>query len=105
MIWYELQTVWKNNFRKSYLRQRKDRIGGKGYSIVIMNDDFEISETTVESFLKSTPKAVRFFIDRHAACVGCGFARFCTLKDVINTYQLDEKLFLEELAKIAVQKI
>ena len=105
MIWCELQTVWKNNFRKASLRQRKDKIGGKGYSIVIMNDDFEISETTVENFLKSTPKAVRFLIDRHAACVGCGFARFCTLKDVINTYQFDEKLFLEELAKIAVQKI
>ena len=87
------------------MRWRKDRIGGKGYSIVIMNDDFEISETSVENFLKSTPKAVRFFIDRHTACVGCGFARFCTLKDVINTYQLDEKLFLEELAKITVQKI
>ena len=97
--------AWKNSFYKSYLRQRKDKIRGKGYSIVIMNDDFEISETTVENFLKSTPKAVRFLIDRHAACVGCGFARFCTLKDVINTYQLDEKLFLEELAKIAVHKI
>lgn len=70
----------------------------------IMKDDFDISEISVESFLKSTPKAVRFFIDRHAACIGCGFARFCTLKDVINIYQLDEKLFLEELAKIAIQK-
>lgn len=69
-----------------------------------MDDDLKISETTVENFLKSTPKAVRFFIDRHAACVGCGFARFCTLKDVVNTYQLDEKLFIEELAKIAIQK-
>jgi len=86
------------------LRQRKDKIGGKGYSIVIMNNDFDISETTVENFLKSTPKAVRFLIDRHTACVGCGFARFCSLKDVINTYQLDEKLFIEELAKIAIQK-
>jgi len=79
-------------------------MGGKGYSIVIMSDDFEISETTVEKFLKSTPKAVRFFIDRHAACVGCGFTRFCTLKDVIKAYQLDEKRFIEELAKIAIQK-
>jgi hypothetical protein len=69
-----------------------------------MNDDFEISETSVESILKSTPKAARFFLDWHTACVGCGFARFCTLKDVINTYQLDEKLFIEELAKIAIQK-
>jgi hypothetical protein len=97
--------AWKNSFCNPYLRQRKDRIGGKGYSVVIMNDDLKISETTVENFLKSTPKAVRFFIDRHAACVGCGFARFCTLKDVVNTYQLDEKLFFEELARITVQKI
>jgi hypothetical protein len=70
----------------------------------IMSDVFEISDTSVENILKATPKATRFFIDRHTACVGCGFARFCTLKDVINTYQFDEKLFLEEFAKIAVQK-
>jgi hypothetical protein len=87
------------------LRWRKDRIGGKGYSIVMMNDDFEISEITVEKILKSTPKAVRFFIDRHVACMGCGFARFCTLKDVVNTYQLDGKSFFEELARITVQNI
>jgi succinylglutamate desuccinylase len=70
----------------------------------IMSDVFEISETSVENILKSTPKAARFFLDRHTTCVGCGFARFCTLKDVINTYKLDEKSFLEELAKIVVQK-
>jgi hypothetical protein len=70
----------------------------------MINNDFKISETSVESILKSTPNAVRFFIDRHTACVGCGFARFCTLKDVINTYKFDEKLFLEDLAKITIQK-
>ncbi len=70
----------------------------------MMNNDFKISETSVESILKSTPKTARFFIDSHTACIGCGFARFCTLKDVVNTYQLDEKLFIEELARIAIQK-
>ncbi len=70
----------------------------------IMNDVFEISETSVENFLKSTPKAVRFFLDWHTACIGCGFARFCTLKDVVNTYQLDQKKFLEEVEKLIVQK-
>lgn len=69
-----------------------------------MSDVFEISETSVESILKSTPKAARFFLDWHTACVGCGFARFCTLRDVVNTYQLDEKSFLEELARIDIQK-
>jgi succinylglutamate desuccinylase len=86
------------------LRQRKDNMGEKRYSMFIMNNNFEISETSVEKFLKSTPNAVRFFLDRHAACVGCGFARFCTLKDVIDTYQLDEKVFIEELTRIANQK-
>lgn len=69
-----------------------------------MNDDTsEIAETTVESLLKSTPKAVRFFLDWHLACVGCGFARFCTLGDVVKTYQLDEKKFLEEAKDLVVQ--
>jgi hypothetical protein len=67
-----------------------------------MNDVFEISETSVESVLQSTPKAVRFFLDWHTGCAGCGFARFCTLKDVIGIYQIDRERFLEELSKIAV---
>ena len=66
-----------------------------------MNDVFE---TSVEDFLKSTPKAVRFFLDWHTACVTCGLARFCTLEDVVKTYQLDEKKFLEEANKLLVQQ-
>jgi hypothetical protein len=72
--------------------------------LFIMNNMIEISDTSVESVLKSTPKAARLFIDWHTTCVGCGFARFCTLKDVINAYHLNGKLFLEELAKIDTQK-
>jgi hypothetical protein len=70
----------------------------------IMNKAFEISETSVENILRSTPKAVRFFLDWHTACAGCGFARFCTLKDVITIYHFDEKFFLEELLKVVVPK-
>lgn len=69
-----------------------------------MSDLFEISETSVEDVLKSTPKAVRFFLDWRTDCVGCGFARFCTLRDVINTYKIDEEKFLEEAAKLIAQK-
>lgn len=86
------------------MRQRKDKMGKNGYSISNMDDVFQIPETSVENILKSTPKAVRFFLDLHTACVGCGFARFCRLKDVITAYQLDEKLFLEKLAETIVQK-
>ncbi|HET7143838.1 MAG TPA: hypothetical protein VFI68_07470 [Anaerolineales bacterium] len=69
-----------------------------------MNDVFEVSETSVDDFLKSTPRAIRFFLDWHTACPGCGFARFCSLKDVINTYQLDENKFMEEVERLIVQK-
>jgi hypothetical protein len=86
------------------LRQRKDQAGEKRYYIFIMNNDSAITETSVTDLLKSTPKAVRFFIDQHTDCAGCYLARFCTLRDVINVYQLDEQLFLKELAKITVQK-
>ena len=75
-----------------------------GYSVSTMNDDFAISETRVESLLKATPKAVRFFLDRRLGCVGCGFARFCTLGDVVKTYHLDEEKFLEEAQKLVVQQ-
>ena len=67
-----------------------------------MNDDFAISETHVESLMKTTPKAVRFFLDWHVGCPGCGFARFCTLGDVVKTYHLDEKKFLEDAKKLVV---
>lgn len=69
----------------------------------MMNDVSEISETHVENVLKSTPKATRFFLDWHTACVGCGFARFCTLGDVVKVYQLDEEKFLEEAKDLVVQ--
>ena len=74
------------------------------YSVSTMNDSSEISETTVESLMKTTPKSIRFFLDWHLACAGCGFARFCKLGDVVKTYQLDEKKFLEEAQKLVVQQ-
>jgi len=66
----------------------------------IMNDILAISETTVADVLTATPKAVRFFIDQGTGCAICSLARFCTLKEVITAYNLDENAFLEELAKL-----
>ena len=75
------------------------------YSVFTMNDDVGISETTVESLLKSNSSSVRFFLDWHLACAGCGFARFCTLKSVCKTYGLDETAFLADAQKLIVQNI
>lgn len=102
MIWYASRTDLKN--RSAYLRQRKDNTGVIRYSISIMDDSLKFLEASVESILKSTSNSVRFFLDWRTDCAGCGFARFCTLKDVIDAYQLDEKKFLEAVEKLSVQK-
>jgi hypothetical protein len=86
------------------LRQRKDKPKGKSYPVCIMNDILAISETSAADLLAATPKAVRFFIDQGTECAVCSLARFCTLRDVITIYDLDENRFLEELAKLHVQK-
>lgn len=65
----------------------------------MINDPISPAGISVDDFLKSNQKAVRFFLDWHTACVGCGFARFCTLQMVVETYQLDEKKFLSEAEK------
>jgi hypothetical protein len=86
------------------LRQRKDKPGEKSYPVCRMNDILAISETSAADLLAATPKAVRFFIDQGTGCAVCSLARFCTLRDVITIYDLDENRFLEELAKLNVQK-
>jgi len=65
-----------------------------------MNENLTPSETTVADLLKKLPQAVRFFITQKTSCVGCFMAGFCTLKDVIETYELDESKFLAELNKV-----
>lgn len=72
--------------------------------MLIMSDEVEISETTVAALLTSHPQAVRFFLDWHLACAGCGFARFCTMKSVSQTYQLEEAKFLAEAKNLVTPK-
>jgi len=86
------------------LRQRKDNFGEKQYAISIMNDILAISETSAADLLAATPKAVRFFLDQGTDCAVCSLARFCTLRDVITIYGLDENTFVKELVKLHVHK-
>jgi|GEM_PF-2542661 len=75
-------------------------MGEKRYSKFIMNDTFAILEITVADLLTAAPKAVRFFIDQGTGCAICPLARFCTLKDVIGAYDLNEDGFRKELTKL-----
>jgi len=66
-------------------------------------DSSKLLETCVDDILKSTPLAARFFLNKHTACIGCGFVRFCKLKNVIEAYQFDEKDFLKDLSVLEIQ--
>lgn len=71
--------------------------------MLIMSEHLELLDMSVEEVLKSTPSTVKFFISQHADCIGCRLAHFCTLRDVIKNYELDEKKFLKEISKYNVQ--
>ena len=71
--------------------------------MLIMNEHLELLDMSVEDILKSTPSTIKFFISQHADCIGCRMAHFCSLRDVIKTYELDEKKFLKELSKYSVK--
>lgn len=70
----------------------------------MMNDVLNLAEISVADLLKSTPATARFFIEQHTACVGCYLARFCTLNDVVKTYELDEAKFFKAISKHIAQK-
>jgi len=82
------------------LRQRKDKIGGNGYSKSAMNETLKLLETTVSDILQKYPQVNRLFIHQKTACIGCHMARFCTLKDVISIYEKDQDAFLAELKEV-----
>ncbi len=71
--------------------------------MLIMSEHLELLDMSVADVLKFTPAAVKFFINQHTDCVGCRLAHFCSLNDVVKTYELDEKKFLEALSKFNVQ--
>ncbi len=100
MTWCGLPTGWKN--KVSYLRQRKDNAGGKRYSTLTMSEQIKLSEIRVLDVL-TLPNAARFFLNWKTACVGCGFARFCTLEDVTQIYHFDAQRFTEEVCSLFAQ--
>lgn len=73
--------------------------------MLIMNEHLEVLDLSVADVLKYIPATVKFFINQHTDCVGCRLAHFCSLSDVVKTYELDEKKFLEDLSKYNVQTI
>ena len=47
------------------------------------------AQFTVEDILKKWPLAFSIFRNRNTDCVGCLLQRFCTLKDVAESYEVE----------------
>ncbi len=51
----------------------------------------------VDQLLRCWPEAAQAFIAFHLACIGCAFARFHTLRQALEIYEIDPDAFLEKL--------
>lgn len=63
------------------------------------------AETTVAEALARQPGVSQVLISNKTACVGCYFARFCTLKEAASAYSLDWDEFQRELADAEIVQI
>lgn len=54
-------------------------------------------QDSVEDILKRWPRAMRAFRKHRTNCIGCLLQRFCTLKDVAETYEIELQDLLQDL--------
>jgi hybrid cluster-associated redox disulfide protein len=57
------------------------------------------SQMTVEDVLQNWPDTYSVFIHMKTKCIGCFLQRFCTLRDVAETYQIPLQELTEEVEK------
>ena len=56
------------------------------------------ADTTVAEALALLPAAGRVLTARHTACVGCYLARFCTLRDTSDFYNIPLDSLIHQLS-------
>jgi hypothetical protein len=54
---------------------------------------------TVQDVLNDWPEARKAFRALKTQCIGCYLARFCTLQDVANTYEIPVETLVAEIEK------
>ena len=54
-------------------------------------------DTPIEVILRMWPGVAQVFIRNHMGCIGCAFARFHTLQDAFEIYQLDKEVIVEQM--------
>ena len=61
----------------------------KGVRLGQMDTQLLFAQLTVEDILKKWPLTFSVFRNRNTDCVGCLLQRFCSLKDVAETYEVE----------------
>ena len=57
-------------------------------------------EAPIEVVLGKWPKASRVFISNRMGCIGCAFAKFHSLYDACEIYQLDKENVLGQIQEL-----
>ena len=60
-------------------------------------------EQTVLDVLSNHPQTRLAFQALRTQCVGCRLARFCSLQDVAEAYEIPSQVILDELAKAVME--
>jgi hybrid cluster-associated redox disulfide protein len=60
---------------------------------------------TVDKVLQNWPPSVSVFMEDKTKCVGCFMQRFCTLKDVAETYQISAEKLMEEIIHVSESNV
>jgi hybrid cluster-associated redox disulfide protein len=69
-----------------------------------MSDKIQITlDWTVEQTLQDRPEISRVYIKNRTKCVGCWLEKFCTIKDVAETYHLDANKLLQDLNQSTIE--
>jgi hybrid cluster-associated redox disulfide protein len=59
------------------------------------------TQMTVDQVLQAWPQAFSVFMKHKTKCPGCFMQRFCTLKEVADTYQLSVERLIDEIMNVS----
>lgn len=65
-----------------------------------MDDRKVDQDQTVEEVFNKWPKLIFTFLDHKLDCVGCYMAKYCSIKNVLQSYDLDTIRFLGEVSEV-----
>ena len=60
--------------------------------------------STVSEILQKHPATSCVFLEKKALCLGCYMARFCSLKDVAQVYNVETEILVHDMQRAAINE-